>query len=410
MAHQATSIDIEKPILLISGANGAGKSQIIEAIQLAFGELSSRARKLGIGSLIHPDANPKRAVIEITVSNPKHNGNRMLDTEIPALKPILENPEITLRTTIYPQKLTRSIGSGKLFREIRQRDLRRILNPLGIRPANQLTFTIAETVEVFSQESPYKKFQVLLENLGQLDLKEQIVMNEKLLQESLKETTRLQQKLQTEKSNLELFKSMFEYIQQRSKLEAREEEITLERKWIDVYLNEDKKDELNKDLFKNNESNEKISKDIKKNNQKIKDHTALKEKTNFEIENLKLEIKNKDRTREEDKDKRSTLKGRITELKSLVSDKEKAHEEMGYIIKNKENVKEFQNQLSDLDKELSSNKENMEKLNLDLQNLDEEQKKEDEKISKYEQEIIEQSIMLKQKLEIEGSRISSRRD
>ncbi|HEC65830.1 MAG TPA: hypothetical protein ENI23_11070, partial [bacterium] len=402
MAHQSTSIDVEKPILLISGANGAGKSQIIEAIQLAFGELSSRARKLGIGSLIHPDADPKKAVIEITVSNPKYNGHRILDIEIPALKPILENPKITFRTTIYPQKVIRAIGSDKLFREIRQRDLRRMLTPLGIRPKNQLTFTIAETVEVFSQESPYKKLQVLLENLGQLDLKEQIVMNEKMLQESLKETTRLQQKLQTEKSNLELFRSMFEYIQQRSKLEAREQEIVLERKWIDVYQNEDKKDKLEIDLDANKEANEKLSKEIEKNNQKIKVNSSLKEKTKFHVENLKLEIKSLDKNREDDKDKRSTLKGRITELKSLSADKKKAHEEMSYVIKNKNNVKEFQNQLSDLDNELSNNKQNMEKFNLDLQNLDEEQKKEDERISKYEQEIIEQSIILKQKLEMEG--------
>ncbi|MHA2105728.1 MAG: AAA family ATPase [Candidatus Hodarchaeales archaeon] len=402
MAHQSTLINIHKPILLISGANGAGKSQIIEALQLAFGELSTRAKKLGIASLIHPEAEPKRAVIEVTVSNPKYNGRRMLDTEIPAIKPLLENSVVTFKTTISPSKITRFVGSENVFREILQRDLRRVLNPLGIRPSNQLTFTVAETVEVFSQESPYRKFQVLLENLGLSDLKEQIVSNEKMLDETVRETTRLQEKLQAEKNNLELFKSMFEYIQQRSKLEAQEEELALERKWVDIYQKEDKKSELEIDINKNQELNSKLLHEIETINKKIREKNSLRDKTGLEVGNLTLEIRNFDKDRESDKDKRSTLKGRLTELKSLLEERKRSFNEMTFVLKNKSSLKEFQDDLTKLESNLEVNKKNIDILNSDLQNLEEEQKKEDEKISKYEQDIIHQSLELKQALQSEG--------
>ena len=52
MLHSDTELLIKKPILIISGANGSGKTQILEALMILLGEKSPRSRK-GLKSIIN---------------------------------------------------------------------------------------------------------------------------------------------------------------------------------------------------------------------------------------------------------------------------------------------------------------------------------------------------------------------
>ena len=51
MLHTETNLLIKQPILVISGANGSGKTQLLEALLILLGEKSPRTKK-GVFSLI----------------------------------------------------------------------------------------------------------------------------------------------------------------------------------------------------------------------------------------------------------------------------------------------------------------------------------------------------------------------
>ena len=55
MAHQSTHITFrDKPIIVVTGSNGSGKTQIIDALMLCLGLTPPRAKK-GLSKLIRKD-------------------------------------------------------------------------------------------------------------------------------------------------------------------------------------------------------------------------------------------------------------------------------------------------------------------------------------------------------------------
>ena len=402
MYHQSTTLEITKPILLISGANGSGKSQIIESLQLVFGELSQRAKKLGLESLIHPTANPRRAIIEVTVNNAGPNSSQLMHTDLPYLKPIFESSEIVFRAIITALKSSRSVGCLGIFHEIRQHDLRRILSPLGIRPNNQLTFTLAETIEVFSQESPYKKFQVLLENLGLLDLKEQIVNNESILNDTLKETTRLEAKLREEESNLALFRELRESIQQRTKLESRAEELKLEQKWVEVYQRESEYLSLQNKQSNLKQSLNNLIVELNSSQQIINEKNANLVFSKNLVKELQKKIRELGKAKSDADSNHSMLLGKISTLEAQVKEKNKEIFEIESVIQNKNQLQVVQNEISIAENKLVANRQELAEKQEELLTLEEESKAQEAKQSRIELDLIEDCLKLKTQLKSLG--------
>ncbi|HKZ41602.1 MAG TPA: AAA family ATPase, partial [Candidatus Hodarchaeales archaeon] len=402
MFHRGTDLQITRPILLISGANGAGKSQVVEALQIAFGENTSRGKKFGIHSLIHPQAPNGKAGIEVTVNNVGSSPHsHLLFSDLPAIKDLLDSSEVSLRVTITPDKITRAIGSRGIFREIRQRDLRRILGPLGIRPANQLTFTLAETVEVFSQESPYQKFQVLLENLGLQELKDQIVSNEKELADVLRETTRIESRLHDEEKNLELFHQMFEYIQQRSKLEGRREELSLERQWLDAYDLEEQKSRSDQEISSARRLLEEAKHDVEAHRLLISEKKAKVSELRSENENLGQKLRENDRDRDHDRGILGENRGRFKTLESFFESKKGEVERLEIVLGSKGDLKLIEQELSDTQMELEQSRRDLEEVQQQLQQIEESKNVHVNAISRREEQLILDSLKLRRKLEQE---------
>ena len=233
MLHSETNLLIKQPILVISGANGSGKTQLIEALLILLGEKSPRTKK-GVFSLIGKAE--EECFIEIEVNNKKPDGTYMFRLIESDILEFLTKVSILFKSNISETKIRRFIGDPVtgVYKEITLRLLQRLFSQLGIRPGNQLTFTLGETVDIFANQSNHKKFQVLIENLGLADLKEYIVNNEKRIREDIENTAKLQSKLKDEENNLELFRTMIDAINQRDKLENLLSSLTIEGHWVDV--------------------------------------------------------------------------------------------------------------------------------------------------------------------------------
>lgn len=234
MLHANTNLLIKKPILIISGANGSGKTQLIEALMILLGEKSPRSKK-GLKTLIN---NPEEeSLIEIEVNNRRSDGSFVFQQLEPDIVRFLSKDVISFRAKLTIKKITRYIGDPETntYKEITLRLLQKLFSQIGIRPNNQLTFTLGETVDIFANQSNFKKFNVLIENLGLAELKEEIIGNEKGIKEAVEDTSKLQRKLKEEEHNLDLFRTMIDAIEQRDKYEAQVETLTIERRWIEVF-------------------------------------------------------------------------------------------------------------------------------------------------------------------------------
>ena len=274
MLHNETNLLIKQPIVVISGSNGSGKTQLLEALLILLGEKSPRTKK-GLQSLV--GKGDGECSIEIEVNNKKPDGTYMFQLIESDILDFLTKDSIIFKASISETKIRRFIGNPAdgIYKEITLRLLQRLFSQLGIRPGNQLTFTLGETVDIFANQSNHKKFQILIENLGLAELKEDIVNNERNIREAIENTAKLQSKLKDEENNLELFRTMIDAINQREKLINLLSSLTIETHWVDVW-------EIEK-ILKNQE------KEMQNKKQKLFDENLIV--TNLEKENNELQAR-----------------------------------------------------------------------------------------------------------------------
>ena len=69
MLHEHSEVNLAKEsITLITGANGSGKTQILDGIIICIGHIPARAKAKGIGSLV--GKNGKHAKVILELANP----------------------------------------------------------------------------------------------------------------------------------------------------------------------------------------------------------------------------------------------------------------------------------------------------------------------------------------------------
>ena len=79
MLHEHTKVDFAKePITLITGANGSGKTQVLDGVIICIGYIPSRSKAKGIGSLV--GKNGDHAKVTLEMANPIIDGRRTIQT------------------------------------------------------------------------------------------------------------------------------------------------------------------------------------------------------------------------------------------------------------------------------------------------------------------------------------------
>lgn len=369
MLHTETNLLIKQPILVISGANGSGKTQLLEALLILLGEKSPRTKK-GVFSLIGKA--DEECFIEIEVNNKKPDGTYMFQLIESDILDFLTKDSILFKAKITETKIRRFIGDPAtgVYKEITLRLLQRLFSQLGIRPGNQLTFTLGETVDIFANQSNHKKFQVLIENLGLAELKEDIVNNEKSIREAIENTAKLQSKLKDEENNLELFRTMIDAINQRDKLENLLSSLTVEEHWVDVRELEKILEVQNQELTvkKRQVTDEKrIVANLEKENSQLlttKDY-ILSSYRNARDEKITLEQEIKEVTKSKNTSEGTLkiLKEQINEYLSEIDRLKKNFKDKNVLVSQKERLEEYLSKHAEL-------KENYKTKTNELQNLE----------------------------------------
>ena len=154
--HANSEIDLgERPILLITGANGSGKTQVLEALRLCLGVHPTPSRARGMSSVVGPCGNDAR--ISLDIRNPAVDGHRLLKPPDEELARALDYDAVRVATRITATgSVQYRVGAAEAEApgtRISARQLRDLFRSVNIQAANRLAFTEEGVVDVFAGES-----------------------------------------------------------------------------------------------------------------------------------------------------------------------------------------------------------------------------------------------------------------
>lgn len=115
-----TSIEFKKGLVVVTGPNGGGKSNILDAIRFALGELSAHNLRVGkMSELIHDNASNMAAKVSLTLDN----SERILP---------VDTPEITITRRLDKNGESEYLING---RQVSRAELLSILSMANIKPS-----------------------------------------------------------------------------------------------------------------------------------------------------------------------------------------------------------------------------------------------------------------------------------
>ena len=235
--HAETEVDLaDRPILLLTGANGSGKTQILEALRLALGVHPSPSRARGMASCIGPLA--KDARITLDVRNPVFDGHRLLKPPHEELARVLDHDVVRIQCRVTRsgsvQYRVGDVDGDGAGHRLSARQLRDLFRSVNIQAANRLAFTEEGVVDVFAGESGRRKLESLLEATGRLqyldDLRQALIH----LTDASRQAQPLEQKLKWERELVASIRERLEIIRERSKYLEQHASLCLEHAWAIV--------------------------------------------------------------------------------------------------------------------------------------------------------------------------------
>jgi len=235
--HADTEVDLAaRPILLITGANGSGKTQVLEALRLCLGVHPTPSRARGMASVIGPAAKDARLTLDI--HNPVINEHRLLKPPDEELARALDHDTIRLTTRVTHtgsvQYRIAAVDSEAGGLSISGRQLRDIFRSVNIQAANRLAFTEEGVVDVFAGESGRKKLESLLDATGRLQYLEDLRQALIHLDDALRQSEPLRQKLAWERDLVASIRERLAIIRNRSKYLEQHAALCLEHAWAAV--------------------------------------------------------------------------------------------------------------------------------------------------------------------------------
>ncbi len=254
MLHELTHVNLEKEsITLITGANGSGKTQILDGLIICLGHIPSRAKAKGIGSLVGKHGETAHVTLE--VANPVMNGKRAIWTMDKDLNSIIDFDSFKIGAKISKQdsNITYTLNDSRKVirgRLITRGDIRRLFETVGVRGENKLAFTGEGTVDEFASKSPKRKLDVLLEVTGLKQYREEVISAQEILKNSIQEIEPLKRKFETESKLLSLWNDAMKILNQKKKLMLMKTKLETELSWSHVVRLEKQIDSVNQQRLK----------------------------------------------------------------------------------------------------------------------------------------------------------------
>ena len=251
MLHEESQVDFSAPITLITGANGSGKTQILDALLLCLGARSQRIRRQGISELVGPAAETAR--VTLALNNPPVQADGRLFTEADGVdegkvaslrfRPLTTGQRETDRLTDHDivhviiemsresDTLKYRLGPPGKERNVTAGSVERLFSQAGVSPRNSLAFTEEGTIGNFTSDSPQKQFEQFLETTALLDLRRTLVNVHGEVGNCQGRLDPVQQQYSMHRAMLEHMRADLENLDKRDELEARARNLRTELEW-----------------------------------------------------------------------------------------------------------------------------------------------------------------------------------
>ncbi|MHA1302834.1 MAG: AAA family ATPase, partial [Candidatus Heimdallarchaeaceae archaeon] len=409
--HSYTELNLtEKPIVVISGANGTGKSQILEALILVIGHTPTRVALGKQEELIGSFAD--KALIQLYIKNPMIGERRAITTSDPELEPLINDNdsfilELEIRETQNIRRVKLEDGTQQV---VTRKQIQRLIRNIGIYEDTMLNFTEEGYLSSFAEGSPRKKLDTLLTATGLKEIYLNYLDSKRRVESKSKEHSPLIFQLEREQDKLERMKEDFELIRKKKNLTERYIFVERELAWFDFKA---AKQGLVETQNKIEDLQEKIrvySKEEKSYDKELKS-LILEYKALIETRDVKVSKKN------EQLMQKKHLEGVLEEKQRIIEEKEKEKENL---LKDRRKLKkilsdegdevkaEFQRQLSSIREQIKSAQATLESNKVKIQKLLEEKEKINQtleersaiygSLTNYERERINDTLLFKEEV------------
>ncbi len=247
--HKFTELELsELPIIVISGANGSGKTQILEALILSIGHTPSRVSLSSYKDLV--GSFEDHCTIQLFLRNPIINDRRLISSSDPDISAIVNKDRFHLEIRINKEgDMRRSIVDSKGKKQsIARKQVQRLMKSIGIYDDTMLNFTEEGYLSSFADGSPRKKLESLLAATGLKEIFASYLTSKRRVDEKNREFSPLILQLEKEKISLNKLKENFERLEKKRELITRFENVDRELVWFKALDSKDKlhesKDEL----------------------------------------------------------------------------------------------------------------------------------------------------------------------
>jgi chromosome segregation ATPase len=410
--HKTTNLKLsEVPIIVISGANGSGKTQILEALIIAIGHVPNRVSLSTYKEVVGPF--DKHSQIKLTLNNPVLGDNRVFSSSDPELIPFIENEFFIVDIKINQEgnirrKIIDKHGKGI---NVTKRQIQILMRNIGIFDDTMLNFTEEGYLSSFADGSPHKKLDSLLVATGLKEIFNSYINSKKKVQEKEREYSPLVMQLEKEESKLERLRENFERIQKKRELIERYESLEKELFWFNALESQKHLEDASQNLTDKKNCLEEIEK-------KLSISLIDQDKLKSEVKEAEEILTDKKTRMREMSDHKNRLEGQKEEKTRAINSSNNQIRNINQKLGEFENIqtdegltqkRNLQRQLDEVNKELSQLNNELQTSQINLKNKAAEEDKIKQRInersqlygelSDYERKLIKDCILYKERIQ-----------
>ena len=319
MLHQKTHLTLgEHPIFLVTGANGSGKTQILDALILALGHHPRRLKKGTFENLIGSFGEQAEITLELAILPETRKELSILPQEASDLVKNIDTNQWKISVILHPKTgLTYYVEGDDQRFKVKRRTIRDIFYALSIKGENKLAFTEEGTVNVFADHSSKNKLELFLETTGLSDYRANLVASMQSIEKATRAVEPLRRKLILEQEYLQSMEKTRQLMEQKAAMIEEHSQLVTEEAWIEVQNLEKECDLMKSRLDKKQKEAEDLRKDCRQLQEKKQELDSVTDDYNSQGKVLKKNL-------EKQRSRLNTLEGQNnSNLRNLHSIKEK---------------------------------------------------------------------------------------